>query len=257
MIESQIIILSLLAPLSLWLILLISTRLILFKKIFSKDISTGISTGLIITLTFFHFIPESLEQHSSLSFSTTLLSTLFCLLLMETYLIPRLHFLNKWFPFQKETNLDCHHYHLHHHHPSHVSSFSALGCILICSFFDGMSLGSALLIDTQTTITLAFALLIHILPEGLLVFTLARSSSLSLRYSLILQGLFCLALGLGIFSTGILILNFSGFNILALASGALIYVGFVHLLPIALQKEKWFFITLILSSLASFLLHAH
>ena len=254
----QILVLSFLAPFILWIILILSTKLLLLKNFLSKHVSTGISSGLIISLTFFHFIPESLENHSHLNFSITLVSTLFILLIIETQIIPRLYFLNKWIPIQKNLDENVHHEHLHHYHPSHTSSFSAIGCMLVCSFFDGLSLGSALLIDIPTLITLALALLIHILPEGLLIFTLAQSSSLSLRISLILQALFCFAIGIGILVTGLFMIQFSGFNILAMASGSLIYVGFIHLLPMALQKEKWFFITLILSSLLNiFISHSH
>ena len=250
---SPLFILSLTAPLILFLSLSLFSKIIYFKKIFTDNRITSCSAGLIMGLTFLHFIPHSLEHYTPFNFSVTLLITLSVLLIIETHLIPKMDFLHIWLPSLKNKQTDCSHYHQYHHHLSHSSSFSAIGCMLICSFLDGIRLGSALLIDITTTSALMIALFAHILPEGILVINLARSSAVSLRTCFYLQGIFCLLFGLGIVSTGLTYVHIPNINILALSSASLLYVCFIHLLPIALQKgnQKWFFISLLTMSLLS------
>ena len=245
--------LSLTIPIILFLSLSLFSKIISLKKIFTDNRLTSCSAGLIMGLTFLCFIPHSLEHHTPLNFSLTLLITLSVLLIIETHLIPKMDFLRIWLPSLKNKQAECSHHHQHHHYMSHSSSFSAIGCMLICSFLDGVRLGSALLIDMTTTLALLTALFAHILPEGIVVINLARSSGVSFRTCFYLQGIFCLLFGLGILSTGLTYVPLFNINIFALSSASLLHVCFIHLLPIALQKgnQKWFFASLIVMSLLS------
>ena len=241
--------LTALAPVLLFILLDLIFRVFSFKKFFSKNAIGAISAGLLLSLAFVHFLPHSLEDNTPLAFSLTMLITLVSLLLIETHLIPRLNFFNSSF-IQEESSPACSHYHQHHHHPfAHQSSFSAIGCLLICAFFDGVRLGSALLIDWATVGTAGVSAVFHIVPEGIAVMGLAKKS-LSSRQCRIIQTIFCAALGAGIFITGFLSLKLPSNIILSLSTAAFLYVGFVHLLPVAFSKgnQKWFIGSVILSS---------
>lgn len=246
----DILILSALAPLVLFFSLTLSLKFIYLRKALTKNRVIGISAGLLMGLTFLDFIPHSLEYSSPLSFSLTILITLIVLLLIEVKLIPRLSFLHAWLPELKDKNMECRHIHQHHHHLSHISSFSAIGCMLICVFFDGIRLSSALTLNAHAAAFSSIALLAHILPEGVLVMSLAKNSGLSSRACFLLQGVFCVVLGLGAGLTGFVQIYFSKVNVLAVSSASLLYVCFIHLLPSALQKksEKWFFFSLLFVS---------
>ena len=253
---TSLFILSVTAPIILFLALFLFSKIISLKKIFTDNRMTSCSAGLIMGLTFLNFIPHSLEHYTPLNFSLTLLITLSVLLIIETHLIPKMDFLHIWLPSLKNKQVDCSHYHQHHHHVSHSSSFSAIGCMLICTFLDGTRLGSALLIDMTTISALLIALFAHILPEGVVVINLARNSAVSSRVCLYLQGIFCFMFGLGILCTGLTYVPVFNINIFALSSASLLYVCFIHLLPVALQKgnQKWFFASLLIMSFLSFTL---
>ena len=251
----DIIIWALGAPACLFIFLSLAMKRAGIKKFLSQNSITAVSAGLLISLAFIEFLPRGLENNSPFGFSLTLLLCLVGLLLVETRLIPRLNFMNRIFPAQLNKNeTPC----SHHRHPfARQSSFSAIGCLLICSFFDGIRLGTALMIDIQTTGTLAVALLCHILPEAAVVLGLAQNSGLSFKARTAIQALFCLFLGQGILMAGLFGLVLSSGVILTLGASALIYVSFVHLLPVAFSAEnqKWFLISLTVSSLALFFFH--
>ena len=244
----DVLVLSALAPIVLFVSLTLSLKFLSLNNILTENRVTGISAGLLVGLTFLDFIPHSVAQSSPFNFSITLLITLMGLLLIEVKLIPRLDFLHHWIPELKNKKMECRHAHQHHYHLSHISSFSAIGCMLICVFFDGIRLASAVMLNVHTTIISAIALLAHILPEGIIVMGLAKNSGLSKRNCLLLKGVFCLVLGLGMVITGFAQIYIAKVNILALSSATLLYVCFIHLLPSALQKksERWFFCSLLL-----------
>lgn len=248
----QIIYLAIVAPFILFILLFFILQILSLQKIFSKNFIGAICAGLLISLTFINFLPKSLENNTSFAFSITAIITLISLLLIETHLIPKM---NIFFNMKNKTAMDCSH---HHHHPfSHQVSFSAIGCLLICSFFDGIRLASALFINIPVTGVFAVASIFHILPEGIAVMALAKKSELTLHQCYLVQILFCLFLGLGILVTGLMNLTLSPNIILSLSTATLLYVSFVHLLPVAFTKEnqKWFIASLILSATGLFLIH--
>ena len=215
----------------------------------------ALSSGLLISLVFIDFLPHALlKGGSAAAFSIASLSALIFVLFIEARLIPNLKFLNRFLDGGGEASSECSHYHQHHHHPfSHPSSssglFSAMGCLLICAFFDGLRLASSILIHQEAFGVSALAVFFHIIPEGAAVMGLSQSSKLSHRY--FPQVLFCSFLALGIIVTGILRLQFSPSIILSFSAVTILYVSFVHLLPIAFSKgnQKWFLLSLVLSGL--------
>ena len=255
----NVILLSVLAPLGLFILLVLVLRVLSLKKFFSTDVVTALSTGLLMSLTFIHYIPHSLENNQPLHFSVTVLIGLGILLLIESYVIPKLGFINVLFPaLQSKESSSCSHYHQHHNHPfAHGSSFSAIGCLLICSLFDGFRLGSALFIDASVTYAATAAIFMHILPEGLVVALLAYRSALPKKVCYLLMAVFCMFLGQGIWLVGLFRLALSESLILSLSTGSLLYIIFVHLLPIAGKKEnqKWLFLSLLGSAFVLYFAH--
>ena len=246
------------APAGLFILLSLALKRDGIKKFLSQNSITAVSAGLLMSLAFIEFLPHGFENNSSFGFSLTLLLCFVGFLLVETRLIPRLNFMNRIFPdLPDKGETPCSHYHRHHHPFAQKSSFSAIGCLLVCSFFDGMRLGSALMINIQTISTLAVALLGHILPEALVVMGLAQKSGLSLKAQRAIQALFCLFLGQGILIVGLFGLTVSSGVIVTLGAAALIYVSFVHLLPVAFyaENQKWFLISLTVSALGLFFFH--
>lgn len=241
----QFILWSFFIPILLFFALSLSEKVLTFKNALSQNYITALSAGLLAGLIFFKFLPHSLEEVPPFTFSIVILISLIFLLLIETYLTG---FLSRLFPhwtWNKEG--DCSHYHQHHHHFSH-GSFSAIGCLLICSFFDGIRMGSALWIDSSASVMTVLALFAHILPEGLSVVLLARSAGYK---GVALKLVLCIFFGVGMLLTSAGYFGLSEKIILMFSTASLFYVVFIHLLPVAFQREnqKWFFSALIFSTL--------
>ena len=246
------------APIVLFLLLIGLSKFLFIKKALSSGMTTSISAGLLTSLTFFKFLPHSLESTTPFMFSTIFLCSLALLIIIEVYIIPFIPF-SKIFPQIDQTNPRCHHDHNYHHHISHSQSFSTIGCLLSCTFFDGVRFGSALFVDSQTMIFTSLALLAHLLPEGLSVLGLARSSYYSKRAYFFLQFLLCIFLSLGILLNGISHFEKIEHWISIFSTASLFYVVFIHLAPFVLKKEnhRLFFITLLVSSVSMFFLESH
>ena len=246
---TYILILSVVTPLVLLLLLEGLSRVVLIKKLlpYGPSISAGILTSLI----FFKFLPHSLETSSPTFFSKVFLVSLIIMIFIESYIIPYLPF-SKMFPLNSESSSSlCHHDHNFHHHISHSGSFSAIGCLLCCTLFDGVRFGSSLFIDSKASLFLSIGLLAHLIPEGLSVLFIAKTARYSNKASFLLKIFLCLVLGFGIALNGIFHFEEIEHWILIFSTASLFYVVFVHLAPFVLKREnhKLFFFTLIISSL--------
>ena len=245
---AYIFILSIVTPLALLLLLGLLSRVVFIKKLlpYGPSISAGILTSLI----FFKFLPHSLETASPTVFSKVFLVSIIIMIFIESYIIPYLPF-SKLFPANSESNSSCNHEHNFHHHISHSGSFSAIGCLLCCTFFDGVRFGSSLFIDSKASLFLSAGLLAHLIPEGLSVLFIAKTARYSNKASFLLKIFLCLALGFGIALNGVFHFEEIEHWILIFSTASLFYVVFVHLAPFVLKREnhKLFFFTLIISSL--------
>lgn len=131
------------------------------------------------------------------------------------------------------------HGHIHQHtHPTvlgHGAVCSAIGCFMICSFFDGISLSSVQAVDPQLGLLLIVGVVLHLLPEGVLSGAMALAGGASVHSAKKIL----LFIG-GSFVAGSLIpFLIHGFEsaFLALSSGILIFVTMVQLLPTALKLK--------------------
>ena len=227
------------------LILLCSCLLIAhFGRKWNLKPLIAFGSGALLSICFLDFLPQAFTNQTS--YEVISLFILFGILvqgLADIYLLPQLSFLDKWL---KKENSNPVHSHSHTFNTGSVCSLA--GCLSICSFFDGIRLFSALNITESVAFITAFALFFHLLSEGVLVASLVLSSGIKKKALFVF--VFCMAgaLILGALFAQLFFISFSYSALIAFASGMLIYVCFVHLLPFSLKQRKksWFFIGLLL-----------
>jgi len=239
-------------------ILLLVTYFVVQKKIACnfKNV-TAFGAGFLSVLVVFEFLPHALESHHHLLTSILLICLGFVVnALFEIMVLPRLGFLHRLVP-EKE-----HHHHPHEHAHHHVLPFSTgcsvMGCFILCAFFDGIRLNSSILISPQTTLLVSLGLLLHLLPESIMVVGIGWSSGLSHKALMGVAALFCLSFLLG--SVSFLFLNnwhAMEHVILAFASGLFLYMCLVHLIPVAitLKRKVWLLVGAVTSLGIVYLLH--
>ena len=203
-------------------------------------------TGLLLALAFLEFLPHSLEHSPHLG-GLLILAGVLLILMTEIFIVPRLHFLDR-LVLQE----DGHHAHDHvcgdDHHPHHPhhghlvtkeAACSAIGCLAVCAFFDGVQIKAAFTLGTSAGLLTSLGLLFHVLPDGIIAASLALSSGFSKRAakftSLLIGGSLFAGLLAGHFLTSIT----EGLHIvLPLATGLLLHVSFVHLLPASTRSKR-------------------
>jgi zinc transporter ZupT len=110
--------------------------------------------------------------------------------------------------------------------------FSAIGCIFVCAFFDGVTLSAALMAAGGVPLQSFLGVLAHVVPEVMVVGALARSHYESDAKAF----LFCLAAS-GLFALGNAVsriaawLGASEGLLLGLAAGMMSYIAIAHLIP--------------------------
>jgi zinc transporter ZupT len=137
----------------------------------------------------------------------------------------------------------CDHSHAHGHLHAHTHMevlgvgevCSAIACFMICSFFDGIALSSVQQVDHKLGLILVIGIIFHLLPEGILSGVMALAGGASLKSAqkvlMFIGGAFVLGAAIPIFITGFE----AGF--VAVASGIIIFVTLVQLLPTALRLK--------------------
>ncbi len=231
----------------------------------------AVAAGFILTALFFDLLPESVENYKG-GTHVFFRWSLFGVILVagfERYVLPRLDFVNRFFTPENEAlkTIDTHdetvhdehdahdhhehmdqaedcahshdHAHLHvHTHPEVLGVgqvCSAIGCFMICSFFDGITLSSVQAVDHKLGVVLILGVVLHLLPEGVLSGVMALSGGASFKAArkvLMFIG--------GSFVLGSLIpFLVTGFEpvFIAMSSGILLFVSLVQLLPTALRLK--------------------
>ena len=224
-----------------------------FGKNWDLNIFLSLGSGALLSICFLDFVPHSFEGAKFYDkISVFILSGILLQALADVYLLPRLGFLDQF--LQADTSNKPAHRHSHTFSP--FSTCSVVGCLSICSFFDGIRLFSAFSVESFVAFSAGFGLFFHLLSEGVLIAVLALSSHLKKQILFILAGTVGGALFLGALFAQIFSQGFSLDSLIAFSSGCLIYICFTHLLPISLKTDyrKWFFIGLLLFSLLHFLI---
>ena len=223
------------------------TYLFVHKKVkFHLQNIVSFGTGVLVILVFFDFLPHTLSAGNNSLYSNIILiiAGLSVNAFSEMSILPRMKFLNRLLPVKKH---DCHQHdfeHIHYHLIPTSVGCSAVGCLILCAFFDGIRLASALMIDIKTTVMMSIGLLFHLIPESVTVIGIGLSSGLSRKslYRIVL--LFCLTFLFGYHAFFLLshieyLQNF----VIPFASGLFLYICFIHLIPMIFKckTKKWFF----------------
>lgn len=223
----------------------------------------ALGAGLLLAVLFFELLPASLHQGDEGRAVTWLFGGIMAVMVFERYLAPHLDLLGD------EDEVACghgphghdHEAHDHPHGPghdhghvhgyaqdvahgevahahllSHGAACSALGCLMVCTFFDGVAMAAGFTLNFSIGLLVMIGLLAHILPEGMLaaavVLAAGRSRRLAHRAAIATGAAFLLGLALPLVlggATGTL-----GFA-LPLAAGVLLYVVLGQLVPVALR----------------------
>ena len=234
------------------------------------QIFIALAAGFMIAAVFLELLPENIALYPGgpKAFFRWTLGGIGTVILFERYLLPRLRFVEHFFQdtdhhvlervdthdeavhaehgghhhhhnLEEAENCDHSHDHAHIHQHTHLEVLghgevcSAIGCFMICSFFDGIALSSVQAVDRKLGIVMILGIILHLLPEGILSGAMALAGGATLKAAkkvLIFIG--------GSFVVGAFIPHiFSGYetSFLALATGIIMFVDLVQLLPAALK----------------------
>lgn len=217
----------------------------------------ALGAGLLMAVLAFELLPASVEHGGPHVFGW-LFAGVVAVLVFERYLAPRLTFLT---PAVHPHHSHPHHAHDHHdghehahehshddphdHGPaallSHGAACSALGCLLVCTFFDGVAMSAGFAVSPQVGFLIAIGLIAHMLPEGVLASTvvLASGNSAKLaRRAAIATGLaFLLGMVVPLMLQGVVGVGMMTV-VLPFAAGVLLYVVLGQLMPVALRTAN-------------------
>ncbi len=217
----------------------------------------AVGTGTLLVINFFEFLPVVFKG-DKLQSSLLILTGILLVIFVETYVAPQFKFLEGRHCDHDHGKDHDHKAHLNqehmHHLISHSAACSAVGCLLVCAFFDGIEIVTAFQFSQQIGWLASFGLLFHILPDGVLAASIALAGGMTnnsaKNVSLITGG--ALLLGL---ATSFVCQQFVSFQIIVLpvATGVLTYVSLIHLLPISMKIRSNLF-WLAGSSVATFIL---
>lgn len=109
--------------------------------------------------------------------------------------------------------------------------YSAITCIFICTFFDGVSLASVMMVSPSLGLMTLVGQLMHILPEVVLVGILSTStlnSKTSQYFCIVAPALFLLG---SLLSHFIYYFGVSQGVLLGVSGGVIVYISLRHLIP--------------------------
>ena len=209
-----------------------STRLSMF---------VAIGAGLLLGVAFMEFLPL-FSQGGHPDAPILLVAGILTMVVIERYVTPRLNFLDGpdcGHEHAKDHDHKSNSEHEHAHHLiSHQAACSAIGCLIVCAFFDGFEIRSAFMVNAATGWVTSFGLFFHILPDGVLAASIALAGGLSKKQAKLvatLTGAFLIA---GALSATLLSHWISFAALLPFATGVLIYVIFIHLFPVGLKHPN-------------------
>lgn len=211
----------------------------------------ALGAGFLVALVLLELLPASVEQaQEAHEVFALVLAAAAAVFAFDRWVAPRLSFLDV-----KHHDDGCAHHHEYPHdhghdhgpghgaqpdhahaacgHPilGHGAACSALGCLAVCTFFDGVALSAAFAAGSNLGWLVMIGLILHLLPEGILAASVTLAAGASARTArravLIVGG----ALLIG----AVVPMLFSGLLPFALpiAAGILLFVAFAQLIPAA------------------------
>ena len=197
---------------------------------------SAFGSGILLCLIVFDFLPHALED-TRIDLALLFIGMGFAVnAFSEIILLPRIQFLNRFWP--KSPGACSGKEHIHHHLMPSGTGCSALACLMLCAFFDGLRLASATS-DLKTAITMGIGLLFHIIPESVTVLSIGLSAGFSRKSLIKISGLFCAAFLVG-YQALFLLSHIAPLKkaILPFAGGLFLYVSCVHLIPMIFKRSQ-------------------
>ena len=212
----------------------------LYGRRFPMEPFVCLSAGGLLSVTFLDFLPHGFSQNHPHLIGWVILSGLFIQGIFDLYGIKYLKFLDS-FIIDKNHSSSHHHHHSHSLSPSGVCSIA--GCLSVCSFFDGIRLFSGIVLEGPCSIVTGISLFFHLVSEGVIVALLGFDTGIKRKVLFVLTFFMTGTFILGAMAAQGILTYFHSENLIAFSVGILIYVCFVHLLPVSLKKtnRKWFF----------------
>lgn len=196
-----------------------------FKKNLKYLLALG--GGFMLAVTFLELIPKSVSIWRSASESAEDPAYIPMLLILGGYLLTQFfeHTIAPHFHLGEEVHSD--------HIISTSSAYSAVGGLLIHTFFDGVSIAAASHVDVRAGFLVFLAVFLHKFPEGFTIGSMMLAAGKNFREVIIATTL----LG-GMTLVGVLVFYLVGSNLgftvyyaLPLASGVALYVAASDLIP--------------------------
>jgi zinc transporter ZupT len=196
------------------------------KKILKYILALG--AGFMLSVVFIEILPEVVElwqKKTNLFTSEALIFPM--VLLLVGYLLTQFfeHTIAPHFHLGEEVHSD--------HLISTKSAYTAVGGLLIHTFFDGVSIAAAAQVDFKVGVLVFLAILLHKFPEGFTIASMIMAAGKGFREVLIGTSLIGLMTLLGVLLFYLIGSNV-GFTVayaLPLASGVTLYVAASDLIP--------------------------
>jgi len=196
-----------------------------YKKLLKYLLALG--AGFMLAVTFFEIIPKSVLMWQKINPQES-----------ENLAVPMILLLTGYLLTQFFEHTIAPHFHLGEEvHPEHLissrSAYTAIGGLLIHTFFDGVSIAAASQIDLKVGFLVFIAIFLHKFPEGFTIASMILAAGKGFKEVLIATSI----VGLTTFA-GVLLFYFIGANVgfsiayaLPLASGVTLYVAASDLIP--------------------------
>ncbi len=213
-------------------LVLLPTRLQKNYKRFLKYL-LAIGAGFMLAVTIFEIFPKSVilwQQKSGmgaedLAWPMALIITGFLLTqFVEHTIAPHFHLGEEMHCAEEDHSHDL---------ISAKSAYTAVGGLLVHTFFDGVSIAAASQIDARVGLLVFIAVLMHKFPEGFTIGSMVLAAGKGSRQVMITTSLLGLTTFLGVLIFYFLGTNFHGINAYALplAGGVTLYVAASDLIP--------------------------
>ena len=196
-----------------------------YKKFLKYLLALG--AGFMLAVTFFEIVPKTVLMWQKINPNDTENLALPMILLLAGYLLTQFfeHTIAPHIHLGEEVHSE--------HLISSRSAYTAIGGLLIHTFFDGVSIAAASQIDIKVGFLVFIAVFLHKFPEGFTIASMILAAGKGFKEVLIATSL----IGLTTFA-GVLLFYFIGANIgfsvayaLPLASGVTLYVAASDLIP--------------------------
>jgi zinc transporter ZupT len=197
-----------------------------FKALLKYLLALG--AGFMLAVTFIEILPKAISLWQDKNGATTAESLIFPMaLLLGGYLLTQFfeHTIAPHFHLGEEIHSD--------NLISTKSAYTAIGGLMIHTFFDGVSIAAAAQVDYKAGLLVFIAVFLHKFPEGFTIASMAMAAGKSFRKVLLATSLVGFTTFLGVL--GYLLLGQQiGFTVayaLPVASGVTLYVAASDLIP--------------------------